>query len=151
MSEPDYVTAPSTLAAHPHDGGVRLGTCRSPAHSCDAVVSLCRVGTDDYADIAAGDHIEVRLVDSPHPADNPHLGFVLADAAAVIKELRDEGKTVFVHCVAAQQRTPSVALAYSRLLGVPADTAKADLRLALPDLRGHGPLWSAAAEVRSAS
>ncbi|MBC7631602.1 ADP-ribosylglycohydrolase family protein, partial [Aeromicrobium sp.] len=63
MSEPDYVTAPSTIAAHPHDDGVRLGTYRSPAHGCDAVVSLCRVGADDYTGVAAGGHIEVRLID----------------------------------------------------------------------------------------
>lgn len=92
----------------------------------------------------------MRLIDSSRRSDNPHLELVLADAAAVIKELRDEGKTVFVHCVAAQQRTPSVGVAYSRLLGIPAERAQADMRRVLPRLRGSGRLWDAAAEVRSA-
>ena len=80
--------------------GVILGTYRSPEHGCDAVVSMCRVGSEDRpAHVAPEDHVEFRLVDTSDPEDNPHLEFVLADAAAVIKELRDEGKTVFVHCV----------------------------------------------------
>ncbi|MET1063317.1 MAG: hypothetical protein ABWX71_10510, partial [Aeromicrobium sp.] len=94
-----------------------------------------------------GDHLEVRLLDSEVTHDNPHLEHVLADTAAAIKALRDEGKTVFVHCVAAQQRTPSVGVAYSRLLGVPAGQAQDDMRRALPGLRGRGPLWDAAARV----
>ncbi|MET0953190.1 MAG: ADP-ribosylglycohydrolase family protein [Aeromicrobium sp.] len=143
----DYDDAPVISAVHPPDDGVVLGTYRSAPHGCDAVVSLCRVGAGDHADIPPGDHLEVRLLDSEVTHDNPHLEHVLADTAAAIKALRDEGKTVFVHCVAAQQRTPSVGVAYSRLLGVPAGQAQDDMRRALPGLRGRGPLWDAAARV----
>ncbi len=150
MTSWEYVEAPTTLVAHPHDQGVMLGTYRSPEHGCDAVVSLCRVGSADRpVHVAPEDHVEFRLIDTNSRSQNPHLDFVLSDIAAVIKELRNEGKTVFVHCVAAQQRTPSAALAYSRLLGIDADQARADLRKVLPDLRGHGRLWDAAGEVNS--
>lgn len=148
MTSTDYVEVPDDLVTHPHDDGVKLGTYRSPAHGCDAVVSLCRVGAGDFADV--DDHVAVWLVDSDDPDDNPHLDFLLADAAHVIKDLRDAGRTVFVHCVAAQQRTPSVAVAYARLLGVPADQAQSDLRAVLPRLRGRGLVWDRAALVRPA-
>ncbi|MRK01417.1 hydrolase [Aeromicrobium sp. S22] len=148
MTSWSYRNAPDDLATHPHDDGVMLGTYRSPAHAWDAVVSLCRVGTADFPGVS--DRVEIRLIDSDAPDDNPHLDFVLADAAAAIKELRDEGKTVFVHCVAAHQRTPSVAVAYARLLGVPAEEAQADVRRVLPRLRGHGRLWERAALVKAA-
>lgn len=144
-----YAEAPAVSAVHPHDNGVILGSYRTPTHGCDAVVSLCRVGMDDFGDIAPGDHVEYRLIDTEDQAENPHLEFLLADAAATIKALREEGRTVFVHCVAAQQRTPSAALAYSRLLGIPVDQAREDIRRALPHLRGHGRLWDAAASVSS--
>ncbi|MBC7593210.1 MAG: ADP-ribosylglycohydrolase family protein [Kineosporiaceae bacterium] len=148
MTTWEYRDAPVLSAAHPHDPGVVLGTYRSPEHGCDAVVSMCRVGSADRpAGVIPEDHVEFRLVESSDPEDNPHLEFVLADAAAVIKELRDEGKTVFLHCVAAQQRTPSAALAYARLLGIDAERARADLSVALPGLRGHGRLWDAAGDV----
>lgn len=146
MTSVDYLNSRDFSAVHPHDDGVILGTYATTDHGCDAVVSLCRVGSEDRpAGVAPEDHIEFRLIDSDDPADNPHLEFVLADAATAIKELRVEGKTVFVHCVAAQQRTPSVALAYSRLLGIDAGKAQADIRAALPELRGHGRLWGTAA------
>ncbi len=149
MTSWEYLEAPEFSAVHPHDDGVILGTYRSPTHGCDAVVSMCRVGADDFDDVAPGDHVEYRLIDTNSSSANPHLDFQLADAAALVKQLRDEGKTVFLHCVAAQQRTPSTALAYSRLLGIPAEQLGADLRNALPSLRGYGRLWDAAAKVRS--
>ena len=142
MTSWEYVGAPETLVDHPHDDGVLLGTYRSPDHQCDAVVSMCRVGAADRPEnVVPGDHVEFRLIDTNDPSENPHLQFVLADGAATIKELRDEGKTVFVHCVAAQQRTPSVGVAYSRFLGIGAEQARTDIREALPELRGHGRLW----------
>lgn len=78
------------------------------------------------------------------PGEDPNLEFVLADTAAAIKQLRDEGKTVFVHCVAAHQRTPSVAVAYARLLGASRAEARAAVLNALPAARGHGRMWEAA-------
>jgi protein-tyrosine phosphatase len=69
------------------------------------------------------------------------------EAASAVKMLRDEGKRVFVHCVAAEQRTPTVGMAYSRLLGIPLEQARTELRAVLPDLRGHGRLWDVVAEL----
>jgi ADP-ribosylglycohydrolase len=74
-----------------------------------AVVALCRMGT---ADVPAGvEHLTVALLDTK-PEDNPNLAFALADTARMVAELVDEGQRVFVHCVAAENRTPAVAAAY---------------------------------------
>jgi len=59
------------------------------------------------------DHIEVWLIDQDDA--NNALPLVLADTASLIRELRAEDKTVFLHCVHAQTRTPMVAAAYGAL------------------------------------
>ena len=128
---------------HPHDDGVVLGTVATAGHGCDAVVSLCRRGTAEVpADgVKVRDHVEVWLMDSEDPADNPNLGFVFADTAEVIAAMRAEGRRVLLHCVAAEQRTPTVAIAYSARMGVNrADAARA-VRSVLASTRGYGLLW----------
>ena len=91
--------------------------------------------------VAAADHLEVWLVDSNNRDDNPHLDFVLADTADAVAALRAERKRVLLHCVAAQQRTPSVALAYAvRHLGREPGSAAYDLRETVPGARGSGLL-----------
>lgn len=143
MTDPPYVSAESTAVRHPHDDGVVLATYSARDHGCDAIVSLCRIGTDDFAPsgVDPQNHVVARLVNREDPDENPYLDFVLADAARTVKALRDEGKQVFVHCVAAQARTPAVAVAYSKLLGVSSSQATADISRALPRLRGSGILW----------
>jgi ADP-ribosyl-[dinitrogen reductase] hydrolase len=85
-----------------------------------AVVSLCRMGS---ADVPAGvEHFTVALIDTT-AEDNSNLAFVLADTAQTIVELVDEGERVFVHCVAAENRTPAVAAAYLMARGVESQTA----------------------------
>ena len=129
----------STLVAHPHDPGVRLGgvqAMRTLPDGIDAVVSLCRLGADEApaTGVAAADHVEVWLIDSAEPRRNPHLDHVLAQAADVIADLRAEGRTVLLHCVKAHSRTPTVAALYSsRHLGIPHRTALADVVASLPD------------------
>ena len=136
--------------AHPHDDGVVIGTLadldRLRELEVDAVVSLCRRGVVDVPvhGIAPEDHLEVWLVDSAHADDNAHLDFVLDDAARAIETFRAEGKRVLVHCVAAQQRAPSVAARYAVRRGVPSDVAAADLIAVLPTFRGAGHLWRTA-------
>ena len=135
---------------HPHDEGVVLGTF-ADLHNArrldiDAVVSLCRIGHDDLAaaGVAPDDHIEIWLVDSESPEANTHLDHVLDQAAEAVATFRREGKRVLLHCVAAQQRTPSVALRYAVRLGVDPQVAASDVLAALPDPRGWGLLWQAA-------
>jgi protein-tyrosine phosphatase len=84
-------------------------------------VSLSRVGSS----FAAGrEHVEFWLVDSWNPAANPNLRFVLKDAADTVAALVAEGRTVFLHCVAAHNRTPTVAALYLALhCGVEVDEA----------------------------
>ncbi|HYP46520.1 MAG TPA: ADP-ribosylglycohydrolase family protein [Propionibacteriaceae bacterium] len=138
---------------HPADEKVLLGTVADLGQGETAAVSLCRLGASEVPTrgVATEDHIEFWLLDSDEPAKNPHLDYLLADIATTIAELRDEGHTVLVHCVAAEQRTPSAALAYSRRVGLPAGQASSVIKAALPSARGHGRLWERAALVVPAS
>jgi hypothetical protein len=54
---------------------------------------------------------------------------------------------VLVHSVRAQQRTPSIAVAYAVRRGVPPLDAQRMVPEALPHSRRHGRLWEMAAEV----
>ena len=94
------------------------------------MVSLCLVGRRQVP--ASIDQIGFRLIDVPDPAANPNLDFVIRDAAETVAALRAEGKTVLVHCVAAQSRTPTVGVAYAMLRGVEHDRALAEVCGALP-------------------
>ncbi|WP_168914784.1 ADP-ribosylglycohydrolase family protein [Microcella flavibacter] len=132
----DYAGFPhrSGLVAHPHDDGVLLGAINDLGSAeVDAVVSLCRVGTEQRRD---GDHVEVWLIDDPDPAKNVNLDLVLRDAADAVAAFRAQGKRVLLHCVQAQSRTPSVAALYAALhRGVPIERALTEVVAALPAAR----------------
>ncbi|WP_111721106.1 ADP-ribosylglycohydrolase family protein [Homoserinimonas sp. OAct 916] len=126
------------LARHPHDDGVWLGAVGVlddlPAE-VDAVVSLCRLGSGQVPE-RIRDKVSVWLIDASHPAKNPNLDFLLTDAADAVAALRGEGRTVLLHCVQAQSRTPTVAALYSvRHLRVSAEKALSDVKRALPRSR----------------
>lgn len=121
MNHMDYTnwSGVNTIAVHPHDSDVIIsgfnatsGTVETPI-DIDAVVSLCRMGTDDVKRIKLhpGNHVEVRIIDIP--GDNAHTELTLADAADTVAYFRSKGKTVLLHCVAAHSRTPSVAALYA--------------------------------------
>lgn len=137
-----------TCVRHPHDSGVFLGGVgvldRLP-EAVDAVVSLCRIGRRQIPDsVPREDRVAVWLIDSDDPDDNQHLDFVLTEAADMVAELRGEGKTVFVHCVQAHSRTPTVGALYSvRHLGMSAEAAVRDIVSALPDARPNSAFCSA--------
>ena len=73
-------------------------------------MSLCRVQDSDLP--VGVEQIDVRLIDDVEPRRNPNLDFVLTDTVRLIEQLRNEGRTVLVHCVAAHSRTPTVAALY---------------------------------------
>lgn len=121
---------------HPHDPGVSLGGYDSAFNgSYDAVISLCRMGSERLD----AEHIEIWLIDKG-PKSNPNLQFLLDDAARCVQALRAEGKTVLLHCVEGKSRTPSVAARYSILLG---DDPK-DVLVSMPWSRPDPELWFAA-------
>ena len=134
---------------HPYDPGVLLGTHRSRGHGADAVVALCRVGRQQACFDGATEVVESRLMDSEDPVDNADLTFILRDAADAVRGLRAEGKTVFLHCVAAHQRTPSVAVAYAVLLGHDPEKARRDVVAALSSTRGSGRVWDHASDLQN--
>ncbi|WP_255410933.1 ADP-ribosylglycohydrolase family protein [Frondihabitans sp. PhB188] len=125
----------TSLARHPFDEGVWLGgvgILSSLPSDVDAVVSLCRVaGTP--SGISPADHVQVWLIDQVQPSANPHLDFVLAEAADAVAALRAEGKTVLLHCAQGMSRTPAVGAVYAvRHLGVSPVDALAAVEGALP-------------------
>jgi hypothetical protein len=133
------------LVQHPHDDGVWLGGVGSVARvaelGIDAVVSLCRLGTLDVPGVAPEDHATFWVIDSPVVDDNSHAAFVLQEAAAAVERYREEGKTVLLHCVRAESRTPTVAALYgARVAGVTGLEALEDVRRALPGARPN-PLF----------
>jgi len=144
-----YDYTPHPAVRHPHDEGVWLGTVAASENDSNAVISMCRLGVGQVpaTGVDVHDHVEAWLIDSDDVGKNPNLDFVLADIAAATSGLRAEGRRVLVHCVAAEQRTPSAGLAYARVLGVPADEADEAIRQAVPSARGHGRLWDAARQV----
>lgn len=54
------------------------------------------------------------------------------DAARTVARLRDEGKVVFLHCVASYSRTPTVGVAYAMLRGASMADALRDVLDVLP-------------------
>ena len=130
-----YGIDPMTAVRHPHDDEVWLGNVvalQALPSGVDAVVSLCRVNDGDLP--VGVEQIDVRLIDDVGPDANPNLEFVLTDTARLIEQLRNEGHTVFVHCVAAQSRTPTVAALYgARKQGLSGTAALKEVASVLPD------------------
>lgn len=145
---PDPIRPAVTL---PGVDGVWLGGIDATDHAADAVVSLCRLGTTQPQVRGAlpGDQVEVWLIDSNHPDDNPNLHFVIDDAARTVLAMRAEGRQVLLHCVAMHHRTPSVAARVAVLAGAPHDEARHAVLTALPRARRTGALWDAVADLGS--
>jgi ADP-ribosylglycohydrolase len=130
-----YDIEPMAPVRHPHDEGVWLGdvaTLQGLPPGVNAVVSLCRVHDDDLP--VGVEQIDIRLNDIVGPDANPNLDFVLSDTVRLIDQLRNEGRTVLVHCVACQSRTPTVAALYgAHRQGISGETALRHITSALPD------------------
>jgi hypothetical protein len=120
---------------HPHDDGVWLSdvtTLRALPPGVDAMVSLCRVNDDDLP--VGIEQIDIRLIDKVNPDANPNLDFVLTDTVRLIEQLRNEGRTVLLHCVACQSRTPTVAALYgARCKSITIGDALRDISNVLPE------------------
>ncbi len=141
----------STVVPHPHDHGVWLGGAgaldRIP-QEVTAVVSLCLVGKEQVPD--GLEHLPFRLLDVTDSAKNSHLHFVIDDAARSVAALRNDGHTVLLHCVAAQSRTPTVAIRYAHLLGVEAGCAYREVCEVLPDANPNSTFRAALAHLGKA-
>ena len=111
---PSYRSAETTVTRHPDDDGVVLAAVGAVRPGvADAVVSMCRMGAP-LEGIPPEDHVEFWVIDK-EDANNDLAGQLL-DAALTACELRAEGKTVLLHCVHAQTRTPTVAAVYGALV-----------------------------------
>jgi ADP-ribosylglycohydrolase len=114
-------------------GGAHFGNIAGLGPAIDAgasvVISLCRMGTEDVpVDV---DHEVIGLIDT-QPEDNPNLISVLEDTADFIATRVTEGRSVYVHCVQAENRTPAVAATYlARHGGMSVDTAVETVKAAI--------------------
>jgi protein-tyrosine phosphatase len=80
------------------------------------------------------EQIDVRLIDDVGLDNNANLDFVLSDTVRLVEQLRTEGRTVLLHCVAAQSRTPAVAAVYgARKQGLSGKAALREVASKLPD------------------
>ena len=153
VSKFDYSDFPERfeLVNHPHDAGLWLGGVDSLANlpsSVTAVVSLCRVGNGEVP-LQIAESVEILLIDSASPTKNMNLAFTFADTASAIKQLRDRGHEVFLHCVQSQSRTPSVAITYSvNELGIDFEKANQDVLAALPAAQINGGFQALLEELR---
>ena len=73
-------------------------------------IRSCRCAGSATPTSARAEQIDVRLIDQPEVNDN--LDFVLLDTVRLVEQLRQEGRTVLIHCVQAQSRTPAIAALY---------------------------------------
>ena len=103
---------------HPHDPGVLIGNLAQTAVDgpapVDAVVSLCRVGSGPILTQAGVEHVRIWMIDRAGANADPD--FVVDQAARAVQQLRQEGKRVYLHCVAGRSRTPAVAARYGCLI-----------------------------------
>jgi ADP-ribosylglycohydrolase/predicted protein tyrosine phosphatase len=126
----------SLMTTHPDDDGVVLGNLLTDAveSGVDAIVSLCRVGRQQFAKVPAENQVQVWLVDQP--GANANTAFALDQAARMVATMRDEGHKVLLHCAAGQSRTPAVAARYAMLrAGHSGSTALSEMRELIAD---HG-------------
>lgn len=123
-----------TPVQHPHDDGVWLGdlsALQSLPPGVDAVVSLCQVVDNGLP--GGVEQIDIRLIDDIDPNVNTNLDFVLTDTVRIIEQLREEGRTVLLHCVACESRTPTVAALYgARRDGISGEVALQEVTQVLP-------------------
>jgi hypothetical protein len=124
------------------DPGVLLANVYGAAEAkADVTVSLCRMGRTQ---LAAPSWAEIRLLDFGDAADNPNLEFILHDLAQAMVRWRSDGKTVLVHCVQAERRTPAVAAAYlAERVGISGGEALQRVRAQLPGVRTNAAFRTA--------
>ena len=79
------------------------------AAGADMVISLCRMGADEVPSHV--EHHTLGFLDTT-AEENPNLEFILRDTADGLRQLIAEGRRVFVHCVQAENRTPTLAAAW---------------------------------------
>lgn len=83
------------------------------------------------------------------PEANAHPEFVLREAAAAVERCRAEDKTVLLHCVRAESRTPTVAALYgARAVGVSPLPALEDVRRVLPGANPNESFMNALRNTR---
>ena len=110
----------------------------------DAVVSLSRIGSEESS-LPAAQHARVWVMDSEDPEQNRNLHYLLRQVSDLLDSWLGEGRRVLLHCVQAQNRTPSFGMAYLMLhRGLDYAAARAVVESGLHTAQPHGYLDRAA-------
>lgn len=143
--------APPVAQPLAEDQGVLLGNVFGAATTCaDVTVSLCRMGRSQLSALDHPTRVELGLQDGGRSV-NANLEFTFRDLAQAMVRWRIEDKTVLVHCVRAEHRTPAVGAAYlAEKTGLPGREAlrREALRLVCAQLpmAGVNPAFAQALE-----
>ena len=106
----------------------------------DAVVSLSRIGSEESA-LPSAHHARVWVMDSEDPEQNLNLHYLYHQVSDLLEEWLRAGKRVLLHCVQAQNRTPSFGIAYlMRHRGLDYAAARSVVQAGLHTAHPHGYL-----------
>lgn len=96
-----------------------LAACKDGSPDCHrAILGYTTLGAPkdkNYYFIQRGDHMALNLIDSEDPDFIPDA--VIDAGLRFIKEQRDAGKKVFVHCIAGHSRSTTIVLMYLHAIG----------------------------------
>jgi hypothetical protein len=96
-----------------------LAACKDGSPDCHrAVLGYTGLGAPkdkNYYFVQRGDHMALNLIDSEDPAFIPDE--VIDAGLNFLKQERDAGKKIFVHCIAGHSRSTSIMLMFLRAIG----------------------------------
>ena len=96
-----------------------LAACKDGSPDCHrAVLGYTELGApkdQNYYFIQRGDHMALNLIDSDNPDFIPDE--VIDAGLDFLKEQRNAGKKIFIHCIAGHSRSPSIMLMFLRAIG----------------------------------
>jgi len=116
-------------------------------YTFDAAISLSRIGTNE-SPVDPRYQFAVRVIDKSNR--NLNLDFSYFDVSRVLESWLNEGKTVLLHCVKAENRTPTFAIAYLMYVhGYSFEEASREVKSALPYSNINGELKDRVQSIQS--
>lgn len=96
-----------------------LAACKDGSPDCHrAVLGYTELGAPkgkNYYFVQRGDHMALNLIDSDNPDFIPDE--VVDAGLTFLKEQRDAGKKIFVHCIAGHSRSVGIMMLFLRAIG----------------------------------
>ena len=122
-------------------------TLSNGKYTFDSAISLSRIGTME-SPVDSKYQFTVRVIDRSY--ENLNLDYSFFDVSRVLASWLEEGKTVLLHCVKAENRTPTFAIAYLMYMhGYTFEDAHTEVTSALPMARTNGELEERVRAIQS--